>query len=497
MYLTLNNPVKVPGLGAAPANSNRLLDIETQWLIRRRDFAKGLAPYLSYSETEFQNLIDGKAVRGRVWSNDLYGLLFKTGSSKSEVLNMWRMAKFGLSNSEYSDLTLIDWFFQAPLRNIPLGYSTQEYLFPDKGDIVPFCIKTRDTSSRQKGQILSECQKKIPGFDSAFFYPDSLGSIQKHPHIFYYQHQRDPALLYWNLDIGKKWGNLKQQVLNANLFEEIVAKYPFPSPPAYVREFWMRLAVSDIRNLVLQNVPVSEEDIRDFITTSVVQRYNVIINEVRREFNRQEDAAKRKALIKGIAGLAISVVLAFTAPAVVGMIYSTSKTALDLDKKRRAASEMVNAAKQFAATDKAFSEEILRVSRKLDAQAKATVTADDEKEMVKRIDAYRILVEGKEVGVFDSPEEALRIAEANSVSGDRVQVFFGQKRIAYLIRVPNGFLSVPEADISEVDSKSPNEIREVVVRAYQNEKKKMEKEADSSLLPLLIPVGALFLLGQG
>ncbi len=160
------------------------------------------------------------------------------------------------------------------------------------------------------------------------------------------------------------WGEAKPVVRNAMTLMETLAGYPLPAPLTEMTYVFYQEAKGDFRE-VAWGYPLDPQLARFSTTLVVLDNYNTAAARIIEELEERAEKKRRRAIIEAVVLGVVSLVL----PAVAGAGLAAIKTVIDVQEAREAAKEMAKAAKQFAATDAAFSAEIQRAAEILDYQA--------------------------------------------------------------------------------------------------------------------------------
>ena len=162
---------------------------------------------------------------------------------------------------------------------------------------------------------------------------------------------------------------------------------PFPNPAPVIRLFYLKLVKPRIV-VFLDKRLRSQEDIRDFVTISILDNFNRIAEAANKYLKDLAKRKKKKAIIKGVLTLVLGIVLFVVAPAVILALYDSVYAVISARERIKAAKKLRDAAKLFKNTDAAFAAEIERVAAKLEElAAEEGVTPEmvaDEKSAVAR-----------------------------------------------------------------------------------------------------------------
>jgi hypothetical protein len=284
------------------------------------------------------------------------------------------------------------------------------------GNPLTYCIEEGRKEKPKKGflpgsteeRLQKDCSDRYPGYDIPFYYPDPPDTNPQRgaPTAGYYHakpFKRDGKTYIpfgntvqadrgawksgvagkppsggpmWNIPWGGQyWKDVRQQALNSVFIEKVMAVYPWPSPATYTPRFYTQVALRDLQELSKTPTQLTEEAVRDFITITLLDKFDTVITLLKNFLKEKEENAKKKKIIKTIAMVGFSVFVGALAPLALSSIVSVARTTMTVVQKKQAVKGMIKAAKQFEKTDKLFSLEIDRVAKKIEAQAAAEEAA--------------------------------------------------------------------------------------------------------------------------
>lgn len=316
----------------------------------------------------------------------------------------------------------------------------------------------------------------------------------------------------WGINVDKPWGEYRDYVYNIIRLQDVMEAYPWPNPVEYTPGYWFW----EVQNVTKEIQPflqaggkrLSDEDIRTFITLSLVQNYDNIMIRIAKRMERDAKNDARRELIKkialGVTTLIIGGAVAIAGGALVGAVFSSLFKGMDAVQKIEAAKSLATVAEQFALSDAAFSAEIMRVANMINAQAAEAKeaeppTPEEIHALVEDIGMYEIQIEGKLAATTQgSAEGAANYAMQKSTPGDRVEIFFikepGAEKVSvgFFIRTGQGMVKVPPEAEDEVRAAPRARILEIVSNA---EGKVQAQVGEEKGFPwwVLIPAAAMIL----
>ncbi len=210
---------------------------------------------------------------------------------------------------------------------------------------------------------------------------------------------------------GVKWGKIRSRVYNLVTFfnlvgldltqrfgvvgqaPDIIGTYPFPNPAGYVRKYYMEVVKNEISKFLDARIQPAEA-VRDFVTLSLLANFKAVGAAVNKALKEHASRKKRRAIIRGVLMIIVSIVLLVFAPAVIASVYELGITIIEAREKLKIAKKLRSAAKQFRKTDAGFANEIDRVAAKMESQAaEAGVTEVPDDAVDKKIQALTPAVE--------------------------------------------------------------------------------------------------------
>lgn len=237
---------------------------------------------------------------------------------------------------------------------------------------------------------------------------------------------------------------------------EAMNRYPWPGPAADFRRLW----ITDVSNTepVLQflNSPTvfSPEKARTVITISLISNYERIAAKIQAESEEEAERKKRQMTVMKIALAVWAAPFALAAAPLMAAAVKSVMVGINFSQQRQAGKSLVDAAKEFQASDAAFANELDRVGRELEAGAPP-----------EHVDAYTLFVEGKEVGSADTVEEITKLAASVVKPGDRYEIFLDGQSLGYKIMGARQPIPVPEESREDVASKPPEVVQAAVKKA--------------------------------
>lgn len=284
------------------------------------------------------------------------------------------------TSEELEDLALIDGFFSNSLtvdvckglkdpRSIQHfggfgGGRGQTYTPTQAESIVTWMTYVPQPVGRWGGQ------KQAPNISA-----DEIDSV-KNSSFFCETPKGHPALPWgtpadwFGIDPNQAWGNIKPQVKNAMIIMDQISTFPFPPPiDQYVGQWWAT-AAPDLKNLAHIGSPVDPGAVRMWITLSVAANYSAMVDRIQAELKRKAKKAKRKALMKAIGLVLLSIIAIVALPATIALAVSAIQTVIttyqDIEKRKKAAKDMMEAAKMFEKDAPAYSAELEKTAKVLD-----------------------------------------------------------------------------------------------------------------------------------
>jgi hypothetical protein len=317
------------------------------------------------------------------------------------------------SSDELADLTIIDGFFSVADQN---QYRAQPALTPAVCSVLKSNrsgnIFTQgsnyDYNARQNIQVTTAgavvgwltyapfnpraitegapvhaSQDEIDAIKNSDFF---CGTPKSYPDMEIWSPKGDYAA-WFGIDPNQPWGNIKLQVKNAITVMNVVASFPFPPPiDLYTPQFWAT-ALGDIQTMIKVGAPLDPEVVGYWVTMSVLANYSGMVDRITADLKRANKKAKRKALIAMIGITIAGIVVSFLVPGIIAVAISLIKTAVEtyiaIEQRKKAAREMVDAAKMFEADAPAFSAQVQKTADMLDAtsaeqQANQPLTPDQQ-----------------------------------------------------------------------------------------------------------------------
>lgn len=285
----------------------------------------------------------------------------------------------------------------------------------------------------------------------------------------------------------------------ATILGVMLGDYPWPAPAGDFRSgFLVHFStVSEfLKRFINSSAIQSAEDARDVLTLAIIDKFDALAGAVERSLKREAKKDKRRAIIKGVAALALGGLMTFALPLVAAMAFSAVQTGMDVATKISAAKGLVKIAKQFAATNDAFGKEVERLAMKIDAGAAnaelLAPTGDLQEEAIKEAQApaptpapvpapapqivtapavtqgqiiYELVIEDQTVATSASLDELARIAAEQSRVGDRVVVLLNGAPVKYFTKTDAGLMQIPNENVAQFLAMSEDERRGVVSKA--------------------------------
>lgn len=180
---------------------------------------------------------------------------------------------------------------------------------------------------------------------------------------------------WFGIDQNATWGAIKLEVKNAITVMEQIDSFPFPPPIGeYVYQYWATVQ-GNLQKIVHIGSKVEPEGLRFWITLSVLENYEGMVSRIEHELKRKAKKAKKKAILTAIGLSVASLVLIWALPVVAAAAVTIIKAGIDtymtLEKRRKAAKDMAEAAKLFEKDAPAFAEEVDKLAKMMDEQAAA------------------------------------------------------------------------------------------------------------------------------
>lgn len=289
---------------------------------------------------------------------------------------------------------------------------------------------------------------------------------------------------YWHIEKKRlaKWRDVRNYFQNIPLAREVLEKYPFPTPSNHILGFWIGKFADSFRKFLNSETLRPEMAIRTAVTLSLMEDMGKIASEIESYQKEQAKKAKRNKLIEGLMMATIGAILGPAIGAVAASGWGTAMKLVDITKAKAAAVSLDKAARQYAETDLAFSQELERVAMEIDADIVAQEREEELNQaeidaLAQEEDAYHIFVEGVEVATADTPEEAAEAATKNSEPGQRVEVIHqlsGQepKSTGLGIRTSDGIEPVPPEIEDQVRNITSAQVRAAVEEAQRKREPK-------------------------
>ena len=214
---------------------------------------------------------------------------------------------------------------------------------------------------------------------------------------------------FFGISASDEWGEVRQRVSNAVVLMDVLSGYPFPSPISVMPGVWYEFARKDLQTIINQEGQLTPEVARFAATLVVLMHYDKASKRIVYLLKKKEKKRRRNAIIRAIGLSVVSIVFAIALPAVVAAGVQAVQTALDVHQAREAAKDMVKAAKQFAATDAAFSKEVEKSAEIIDAWAareekQAPPTEEETAALAEDPEGYAELTPEALGGVQPAPE---------------------------------------------------------------------------------------------
>jgi hypothetical protein len=188
---------------------------------------------------------------------------------------------------------------------------------------------------------------------------------------------------FWGLSMSEPWGDVKRWFKNALLAEYVLARYPFPQPfngDGYQR-FWSYFALPGFWDLIKSGAPLEEEDIRVWITFSVITHYNEMVNALNGYLGKKAKSMRQDALARTIAAAVVAIVaVAVLAPvvaAIVGGIANSAASAMNKIDAAKFQHDMTDIQDAFKDGDPAFAGQVSEAAAYVARLSNALETAID------------------------------------------------------------------------------------------------------------------------
>lgn len=186
---------------------------------------------------------------------------------------------------------------------------------------------------------------------------------------------------YFGIDPNLPWEEVKPVMLRAIAVMDALKDYPFPPPIDIRPQYWYVSTKGDINKFIRQDIIVTRDLARIWITMAIVNNYNAVAAWIVHDLEKEARDDKRMAVIKAIGmgaafaiitaglGYALAPVIAplvsagvpVTADAVASGIMSGVQQALSADQKKQLADDMDKVGKMFDADAPAFAAEAYKV----------------------------------------------------------------------------------------------------------------------------------------
>lgn len=198
---------------------------------------------------------------------------------------------------------------------------------------------------------------------------------------------------FWGLTLNEPWGDVKPWMKNAELAEYVLARYPFPQPfnsDGYQR-FWSYFALPGLQALVKTGVNLAEEDIRVWITFSIIAHFNEMADALNSYFESQAHSMKQSqtALIIGAAVVAVfAAIILVGAPVIASLVAgvaNSAATAMNKIDQHKFQVEMADIQDAFKESDPAFSDQVGEAAAYVQRLSAALETAVDKENVTRTL----------------------------------------------------------------------------------------------------------------
>lgn len=349
----LGGPYPVVNLGPRLGQADRLSGVRTKVLLSRaaaavpRSIPQGAVP------DGYLGLYPIPSARGasRVTVPATLALFPAPPASWSaEEKSALKAAAEGPTPEELDDVRLIDSLFgfhkyQLPYRFDHLGYRG------GGGKLGLLHLLACEGSSYAEGRT----SVRVPPWSTSPFYCTGAKAAM----------ERRKAGDYFKVDLDARWGTQRLAARNARTLLGVLSSYPLPSPLSAGREIWLQHAQARLVEAARSTYELDPQVARFMVTMIVLDTYEPASRAIMEHFEDRAERQRRYAIVKAVALGVVSLVLPAVAAA--GLVALT--TVIDARQAAEAARDMATAAKQFAATDARFSEELQRAAEILDYQA--------------------------------------------------------------------------------------------------------------------------------
>lgn len=189
--------------------------------------------------------------------------------------------------------------------------------------------------------------------------------------MWYFENQDPRRAIFWGIKGTESVGLINFE--NIQKMVRVVSAYPWPNPGPLFSLEWTKKILDRLRKIAHEPTDVSEEDIRTWVTLTLMEKFDAIVRDVNDYMEDQAKADKRRALIRAIAMIALSAAMVVTLPVALSATFGVALTAVKTVDRVKAARALAEASKEFEKTDFEFSQELERVAMLLDEDAARAV----------------------------------------------------------------------------------------------------------------------------
>jgi hypothetical protein len=201
---------------------------------------------------------------------------------------------------------------------------------------------------------------------------DLYGTLYSGPASFY-RVQVPHGVKYWGLAGPEAqnlpWREIKRKIKNMLVIDEFLRTYPWPGHHAMAIFFMNGPAKKTMLELLNSKEPLTADGMNVVVTLEFLDNYENTVNALNAALRKEAKRKKRTARIRAITGGIALLAFSFVAPVALAAGASAVIGAVDARSQVKMAKSMVEAAKQFEASDAAFSANLKQVAKLMEAEA--------------------------------------------------------------------------------------------------------------------------------
>jgi hypothetical protein len=170
---------------------------------------------------------------------------------------------------------------------------------------------------------------------------------------------------YFNLNPNGTWGSLLPAIVNIQTLFRVTGPndytpgfYKWPEPVKLTPGYWWSLNQKDLTALVKSPAVLTSDEVRLWITLSLVQQYNTILARAKTNLEQQAKSDKFNLIVFSIGMIAIGALLAVAVGAIVAGGFKLVSGSLTNAQKQDAARSLNEAATQLRTGDPGFAGEV-------------------------------------------------------------------------------------------------------------------------------------------